>query len=227
MHRLQIKGQRFNRLVAIRPVRKNKKSVFVWEFRCDCGTRHKAIPANVKNGHIKSCGCWQRESRYFQRRTHGEKTRERTTTEYGTWQAMKRRCLNPNVKDFKHYGGRGIRVCKRWKTDWPGTALRLERCRYWRKQSGRSSHLASPRWSRGGGPRSPRQRSSPAVTERRALRQPARVWYRPVPPTSSTPVSRSRMCCVYFARRLGRRRGVTSSRARSARERARVVGNRS
>jgi hypothetical protein len=28
---------------------------------------------------------------------------------------MLRRCLNPNVPAFKDYGGRGIRVCDRWR----------------------------------------------------------------------------------------------------------------
>lgn len=34
--------------------------------------------------------------------------------EYGVWAAMKRRCNNPNVKDYPNYGGRGIKVCDRW-----------------------------------------------------------------------------------------------------------------
>lgn len=36
------------------------------------------------------------------------------TTEYRTWSAMRERCNNPTHKNFKHYGGRGIRVCERW-----------------------------------------------------------------------------------------------------------------
>ena len=38
----------------------------------------------------------------------------RYTSEYGTWSAFKSRCNNPNHTNYKAYGGRGIRVCKRW-----------------------------------------------------------------------------------------------------------------
>lgn len=37
------------------------------------------------------------------------------TVEYRTWCDMKSRCGNPNHKGYKNYGGRGIRVCDRWK----------------------------------------------------------------------------------------------------------------
>jgi hypothetical protein len=37
------------------------------------------------------------------------------TPEYRTWQAMLTRCSNPGRRDYKFYGGRGIRVCKRWR----------------------------------------------------------------------------------------------------------------
>jgi len=30
------------------------------------------------------------------------------------WIAMRQRCNNPNNDGYKHYGGRGIKVCKRW-----------------------------------------------------------------------------------------------------------------
>jgi hypothetical protein len=44
------------------------------------------------------------------RTTHGM---SRTST-FVAWQAMIRRCYNPNVKKFKNHGGRGITVCARW-----------------------------------------------------------------------------------------------------------------
>ena len=41
------------------------------------------------------------------------------TTKYPSeswiWQGMIRRCTNPNCKAYPDYGGRGIRVCKRWR----------------------------------------------------------------------------------------------------------------
>ena len=37
------------------------------------------------------------------------------TPEYKSWQSMVQRCTNPGNRDFKNYGGRGIRVCDRWK----------------------------------------------------------------------------------------------------------------
>lgn len=38
----------------------------------------------------------------------------RHTSTYRSWKAMKTRCLNKNVLDFPHYGGRGIKVCDHW-----------------------------------------------------------------------------------------------------------------
>lgn len=48
----------------------------------------------------------------------GKPKRERhgmnKTTEHAAWVQMKQRCLNPNKKEYKHYGGRGITICDKW-----------------------------------------------------------------------------------------------------------------
>lgn len=33
---------------------------------------------------------------------------------YNAWSSMRDRCNNPNNQNWDRYGGRGIRVCKRW-----------------------------------------------------------------------------------------------------------------
>lgn len=33
---------------------------------------------------------------------------------YSLWHNMRQRCNNPNDKDYHRYGGRNVRVCKRW-----------------------------------------------------------------------------------------------------------------
>ena len=54
-----------------------------------------------------------------ERTTHGH-SRSRTegrggTSTYYIWAAMIQRCTNPDNKDWEYYGGRGIRVCDRWR----------------------------------------------------------------------------------------------------------------
>jgi hypothetical protein len=42
--------------------------------------------------------------------------RKRYTGIYGSWYAMKQRCNNVNNKQFKDYGGRGIKYLERWES---------------------------------------------------------------------------------------------------------------
>lgn len=44
------------------------------------------------------------------RQTHGMKK----TRFYSIWIGMKTRCLNKNHVWYKHYGGKGIKICKKW-----------------------------------------------------------------------------------------------------------------
>lgn len=86
--------------------------------RCECGAECEARAFQLRTGDKKSCGCLKRTVLGDATRTHGRSNsrvtgyKDRT---YGIWQAMHDRCANPNRKDYRYYGGKGIRVCKRWQ----------------------------------------------------------------------------------------------------------------
>ena len=112
--RAKLKGKTFNYLTVIcyHQTLKNKHGIqsAIWKCRCKCGNITLVSSTNIKGGHIKSCGCFQRESVGKINRTHGRSR----TPEYRIWTQMKSRCYNPNTTDYKYYGGKGIKVCDKW-----------------------------------------------------------------------------------------------------------------
>lgn len=50
--------------------------------------------------------------------THGHSGsggRKRRTPTYQSWEAMRGRCYRPSMNGYETHGGRGIRVCDRWR----------------------------------------------------------------------------------------------------------------
>lgn len=108
--RTDIIGQRFNRLVVVAETPRRQSRCVVWECVCDCGNTCFRNTNSLRTGNEKSCGCLKREIIGSLHRSHGL---SRTKT-HMIWISMRNRCSNPNAKDYRHYGGRGITVCKRW-----------------------------------------------------------------------------------------------------------------
>lgn len=59
-----ISNQRFNHLVAIKPIYKYVPSgkthgAWVWLCKCDCGNETKVIISKLRDGFTKSCGCFK------------------------------------------------------------------------------------------------------------------------------------------------------------------------
>jgi len=106
--KLELTGQRFSRLTVISFSDVTNQATY-WICKCDCGNITRVAGTHLKTGHTTSCGCFYKETRKG-KLTHGQKN----STEYNSWNQMKGRCYNPNLKEYKHYGGRGITVCDRW-----------------------------------------------------------------------------------------------------------------
>lgn len=76
-------------------------------YKCAyCGKEFEALSNNIKHG-LKSCGCQRKGIN----KTHGL----RSNKFYPTWKGMLQRCTNPNHRDYKNYGARGIAVCEEWQ----------------------------------------------------------------------------------------------------------------
>lgn len=106
MGKLDLLGKRFGRLVVVAEAGRTKYGNVIWECGCDCGRISIIETSNLSSGDTKSCGCLQRESRV----THGLSK----TPAYNSWIDMNQRCMNHKDTSFKHYGGRGIQICKEW-----------------------------------------------------------------------------------------------------------------
>lgn len=66
----------------------------LWLFQCDCGNTIQGTVREFNAGWLRSCGC--------------------AGNVHSSWTAMLARCYNKKNNRYQHYGGRGIRVCKRW-----------------------------------------------------------------------------------------------------------------
>ena len=108
-------GHRFGRLWVVSFAGYNRHRQSIWNCVCDCGKSKAVRSLTLKNGDSTSCGCRQREVVAKRSTTHGFASRDRKTPTYIAWSAMIRRCENKNTKDYPDYGGRGIKVCVRWR----------------------------------------------------------------------------------------------------------------
>lgn len=104
-------GKKYSRLTVVKlmPYR-NKYKRAVFECLCDCGNTIYCDGNNLRSGNTKSCGCYNSDSLTIRNTVHGMSE----TREFRAWLAMKSRCYNKKCKEYKYYGSRGIKVCKRW-----------------------------------------------------------------------------------------------------------------
>jgi sugar diacid utilization regulator len=82
-----------------------------WICLCNCGETTVVMGGNLTRGHSKSCGCWMRERMSKLNLTHGKSSLKI----YSIWMGMLKRCQSRNDPSYDRYGGRGIKVCKRWQ----------------------------------------------------------------------------------------------------------------
>lgn len=113
-------GRRFGNWTVLREAppkeytRRGKRRVLRRRVYCRCGCPEQVtrtvVLYDLLYGKSTSCGCLAREATAKRSTTHGKSA----TPIYEAWQHMRARCLNPRVKEWRWYGGRGIKICTRW-----------------------------------------------------------------------------------------------------------------
>jgi hypothetical protein len=105
---MDLTGRRFGRLSVLRrgPNRlkpSGRNAGARWICQCGCGRETIVDSGSLTWGGTLSCGC-----------VRSSKNGASKTLIYRSWQSMLSRCYNPKNHAWKDYGGRGIKVCKRW-----------------------------------------------------------------------------------------------------------------
>lgn len=95
--------------LGLRPLNGHNRTFY--RVRCKCGKEFDVPAKQLKSGGSKSCGCLRCDTLT----RHGETKNRRPSRTYNAWSGMIKRCTNPKAISWKNYGGRGIKVCERWR----------------------------------------------------------------------------------------------------------------
>lgn len=105
---IDLTNKQFGRLTAIKLVKDDTGRKVFWHCRCECGNRCVVRSVHLRSGGSKSCGCRRNYK-------HGLARTGRYHPLYWIWAQMIGRCYRPTHPQYPHYGGRGIKVCRRWR----------------------------------------------------------------------------------------------------------------
>lgn len=103
--RPELVGQRFGELTVVEYMG-HKNGAAQWRCLCDCGTECIRSGGCLRQGSSLSCGCRVRRAVT----THGKTS----TKAHRAWLGAKARCCRVTSTNYSDYGGRGIKVCRRW-----------------------------------------------------------------------------------------------------------------
>lgn len=113
---IDLTGRKFGKLSVLYRIGTKNNSP-LWFCQCECGNYSKVTTRSLTSGNTQSCGCIHRNMLRDRNKSNSKHGGWQDRL-YGIWHAMKQRCTDPNRKDYKNYGGRGITICNEWMNDY-------------------------------------------------------------------------------------------------------------
>lgn len=114
---IDLTGQKFGRWTVLCRSEEKRNGQIYWACRCECGNTCNVSSQSLRKGGSRGC-----QSCKWKSGTHTKADPERIengkkTKAYATWQAIRARCYIKNHKSYHNYGGRGIKLCDEWYSD--------------------------------------------------------------------------------------------------------------
>lgn len=120
---IDITGERYGRLVALKLRGTDKNGVRLWLWRCDCGREIDRVASPIRSGRVVSCGCHKDE----QSRSRAKHGMWKTRT-YRAWIAMRARVRGVDQISIECYRDRGITVDPRWECSFEAFLADMGEC---------------------------------------------------------------------------------------------------
>lgn len=87
----------------------------MWLCKCECGKEIAVSGRSLRTGRSLGCGHDHMEMMRNALSRKNDSHGKCKSIEYSSWLSMKSRCLNKNNVRYMDYGGRGIKICERWR----------------------------------------------------------------------------------------------------------------
>lgn len=121
---IALDGEVFGRWTVLHRAPSSKSGTVYWTCKCECGEIRNIASQSLRSGASRGCqSCKWKDRKETTKESLGRKPDPekkidgKKTKAYATWQAIRERCYNKAHKSYPNYGGRGIKLCDEWYSD--------------------------------------------------------------------------------------------------------------